>query len=102
MPPTPTNFENPLLKNVKGSRPKDNVKKALFKPENETAKKPANDITRQKQQLRAVPIENGDLEVDGNEIIGKAAKAHVEDYSYDDEESDDHLDSEGDLNSDQK
>ena len=35
-----------------------------------------------------------------NEIAGKA-KGRVEDYSYD-EESDDHLDSDGELNSDQK
>ena len=89
------------MKNVKGARPKDNIKKALFKPQTETAKKPANDVARQKQQLKAVPIENGDLEVNGGELLGKAAKARVEDYSYD-EESDDHLDSEGELNSDQK
>ena len=79
LPPSPSNHENPLLKNVKGARPKDNVKKALFKPQAETAKKPANDITRQKQQLKAVPIENGDLEVNGNEIVGKAAKARLDD-----------------------
>jgi len=49
-----------------------------------------------------VPIENGDLELNDSELVGQAAKARVEDYSYDDEESDDHLYSEGELNSDQK
>ncbi len=47
-----------------------------------------------------MPIENGDLDMNESELIGQAAKARVEDYSYDDEESDDHLDSEGELNSD--
>lgn len=47
-----------------------------------------------------MPIENGDLDMNESELIGRASKARVEDYSYDDEESDDHLDSEGELNSD--
>lgn len=44
LPPSPTNHENPLLKNANNKRPKDNVKKALFKPQAEAPKKPATDV----------------------------------------------------------
>mgnify|MGYP003353167452 CR=1 FL=1 len=61
MPPSPLNHENPLLKDLKNRKPRDNVKKALFK----TQKQP-NEIgtNRSNQQFKQVLASKTTKEVD--------------------------------------
>jgi hypothetical protein len=111
LPPSPTNHENPLLKNV-NKRPKDTVKKALFQPAKAAPQRPDD---KQKQPKAA--IENEDLDMQDFALKAPKAQTKVnpkdkliasvrpnrDDYaSYGDEDSDDQLGSEGELNSDQK